>query len=233
MVKALRPVSWDTFQPRNEPLVKNCHGRLAYGFFFLHSVYPNPVCQGAQGCRLRESPIMNQTRLEAEVEPVPAGSSLVVASAGPKPSQAGIAFGKGCPSVVRRLGACLFFVALPALSVIAWGYVRFGSASAMVAVLSGHSLAVSPGVQHLGKVSGGEHRTTRFAVRNLTSRTVRILGASSHCGCVVVSDLPLDVRAGTSPAGTSGSSQLESTSRVPTRTAANDSQKRVDRAVFI
>lgn len=73
--------------------------------------------------------------------------------------------------------------------------VYFGSVPAFTAALRGETFVIEPGQIDLGSVRMGEAHTGTFTIRNLSSKPIRVVGATANCTCVSTNDLPLTVAA--------------------------------------
>jgi len=91
------------------------------------------------------------------------------------------------PAAGASLLLALFFFALQCL---------FGSALAGLAYLGGYSLVASPSSVDLGQIAPGERREFEVTLKNLGSRSIKIIGARSSCTCIATHGLPRDVDSG-------------------------------------
>ncbi len=90
----------------------------------------------------------------------------------------------------------LVFASLGGVAVTGWGLLKFGSLGATLAFFHGHVLYAGLGSKNLGKIPVNKPVSVSFQVKNLTSQTVKVLGAETSCGCITVSDLPVKIGAG-------------------------------------
>jgi hypothetical protein len=72
----------------------------------------------------------------------------------------------------------------------------FGSFDAALAHLRGERIAVQPHFVDVGTASIGELHEVHVRIANYTEGSVRLLGGTSDCSCVVTKDLPMTIRAG-------------------------------------
>jgi dolichol-phosphate mannosyltransferase len=86
-------------------------------------------------------------------------------------------------------------VVLPLLlaGVVLW----FGSLDAGVGYLSGETVLVDRVAKFGGRLTPGSMAEGEWRLKNVSRKTVRILGARNSCRCVVVEDLPLSIEPGT------------------------------------
>ena len=77
-------------------------------------------------------------------------------------------------------------------------YLWFGSLSAAMAFGRGEPVAVSPGLVDVGEGEGGEACSGEATVTNYTAETVRVVGGTDDCSCVVRGDLPVTLNPGES-----------------------------------
>ncbi len=96
--------------------------------------------------------------------------------------------------VLTAAGLAVVLVA----AVLAVGYFRYGDLPSFLAVLRGDELMVS--VRKLPEEADGnsEQHTFNVSVRNLTSRSFRVLGINDNCDCITVEGIPAAVGAGES-----------------------------------
>lgn len=73
------------------------------------------------------------------------------------------------------------------------GLTGFVSYQNFLRSLRGEFLETSPRVVDLGETILGERKTTHLQVTNHSETTVRVVGGSASCGCMVYEDLPLEV----------------------------------------
>ncbi len=73
---------------------------------------------------------------------------------------------------------------------VTYGHQRFGSPRAAWAYARGERILIDGRTQDLGEVRSGETRKVRYALTNLSSRPVRILGSRMSCTCTVAESLP-------------------------------------------
>ncbi len=72
----------------------------------------------------------------------------------------------------------------------------FGSPFDALAFARGESIVVRPSMVLLAPAAPGEPRVGKCAVRNLSGRTVRLIGSDACCGCRVTSGVPSAVGPG-------------------------------------
>ncbi len=77
-----------------------------------------------------------------------------------------------------------------------WAWLRFGSAKWALACLRGEMLVLDPGTIDLGPCRDGETRAVQFRVRNLSSRPVRLLGATATCRCIAAPNVGFPIEIG-------------------------------------
>jgi hypothetical protein len=84
--------------------------------------------------------------------------------------------------------ACIGGGALLLAAPLAWGYWQFGSLASTLAYLNGERLLVDPATPSFGVAKRGEERDVQVTIRNRTGKDVKILGAKSTCGCMVMAE---------------------------------------------
>ena len=96
----------------------------------------------------------------------------------------------------RWLRAPVLIAAIGAICLALFGTWRYGSPSAAILVIRGYALAVSPAHQSLAEATAMENVRVPFAVRNLKSVPVTIVGCKTSCRCTGLPDLPVTISAG-------------------------------------
>ncbi len=71
-------------------------------------------------------------------------------------------------------------------AVAVWGYIQFGSLPIALAYLQGSRMIVDPATLPVGAGRAGEQQQVEVRVANLTDSPIRLLGASSSCGCTLI-----------------------------------------------
>jgi hypothetical protein len=94
-------------------------------------------------------------------------------------------------AAVRFLATTLGLALLIATILFSAGAARYGSFNNCLAAMRGEALVVVPAVVDLGSVSEQTSKVATFQVRNLTGKSISILGASTSCGCVATGDFPV------------------------------------------
>ena len=73
---------------------------------------------------------------------------------------------------------------------------QFGSAEAALAYYRGERLSVLPRLVDVGEGFPGDDRTENIQLVNHTDRSIRVVGGTSDCSCIVTHDLPIAIPAG-------------------------------------
>ena len=79
---------------------------------------------------------------------------------------------------------------------MAVGVYRFGSIGSAVAYLRGDELIPDAYSKSFGVVTRGVDGSVEFHLKNWGDESIKVLRARSACGCVVASDLPVDIMPG-------------------------------------
>ena len=77
-------------------------------------------------------------------------------------------------------------------------YLMSGDARVGWAYLRGDALIVSPASIDLGRIPPAERQDFEISVKNIASRPIKIVGASSTCTCLAIDGLPKTIAAGQS-----------------------------------
>ena len=77
-------------------------------------------------------------------------------------------------------------------------YFLFGDVRVGWAHLRGDALIVSPASIDLGRIPPAERQDFKISVKNIASRPIKIVGASSTCTCIASDGLPKTIEAGQS-----------------------------------
>ena len=78
--------------------------------------------------------------------------------------------------------------------VIGGGYLLWkDDLDAALAQLRGEAVTVEPAVTDVGEGTAGEKRTFSVQLNNRSAKTVRILGGTTTCSCIVTEDLPVTI----------------------------------------
>jgi hypothetical protein len=83
-----------------------------------------------------------------------------------------------------------FFFMLAVFGEVIWMY---GSVYETLLSIRGESLVVDPSLTELGAIHSGETRSFAVSLTNYNNHPVRIIGGTSDCNCIAISDLPLVV----------------------------------------
>jgi len=106
------------------------------------------------------------------------------------------------PGWLRRImGNCAVVAAALTLAIaVVLGIlvIWLGSWKAGMAWAKGHSVYVLADPVAVHDAPGGSRVVTAIRLRNVSTRPVRVLGGRSDCSCVLVEELPFDLRAGES-----------------------------------
>lgn len=70
--------------------------------------------------------------------------------------------------------------------ILSYGHWRFGSPHAALGALLGDSLLVDSPSKSFGEISAGEEARTQFQLTNNHHKPVRIIGAETDCGCLLI-----------------------------------------------
>lgn len=82
--------------------------------------------------------------------------------------------------------------------VVGTGRVYFGSVSAALSYLQSERLLADHKVHSLGDLVIGSKQKFSFGLRNMTGRSVRLLGARTSCSCALLKELPEELENGES-----------------------------------
>lgn len=74
---------------------------------------------------------------------------------------------------------------------LVWVAVNFDSPHDALLYLRGVRVVLGPEVVSIGTAPAGETRQVTFRIRNLSSKSVTIIGATQTCTCVTADDLPI------------------------------------------
>ncbi len=77
-------------------------------------------------------------------------------------------------------------------------YLKFGDTRVAWAYLRGDALVVFPASVDLGRIPPAERQDFEISVKNIASRPITIIGASSTCTCLATDGLPKTIDAGQS-----------------------------------
>jgi hypothetical protein len=94
--------------------------------------------------------------------------------------------------------AAFLFVGVVAFLAVLIGssYILFGSTDAALAYFRGERLSIRPRLVDVGEGVPGEDRTESIDLVNRTDQSIRVVGGTSDCSCIVTKDLPISVPAG-------------------------------------
>jgi hypothetical protein len=95
----------------------------------------------------------------------------------------------------RRLAPPLAGIILIVAGVLSWCALNFSSPGDAVLYLKGARLIIEPATVSLGQGRAGEELAGTFTARNLSSKPIMIMGASTTCDCVATEGLPVSIRA--------------------------------------
>jgi hypothetical protein len=95
------------------------------------------------------------------------------------------------PSRLLATTGLLAVVALCAAA--AWYCQRCGSIANALEALQGRPIVVDARVKSFGEVEEGSRVRVEFRLRNVSHRTVRVLGGMTTCTCTMLGDLPLSI----------------------------------------
>lgn len=99
------------------------------------------------------------------------------------------------PGLLGDLALHSRFVLPILLAASLWMY---GSPRSAIDYIAGKSVLVRSQQRFAGQVTPDETATTAFELRNVASRSIRVLGAKASCRCVAIDDLPLTLEPGES-----------------------------------
>jgi hypothetical protein len=91
------------------------------------------------------------------------------------------------------VGAWLSGIAGVILGCAAWSLINFGSLRLGWLYASGARVLVDPSVVTIWNARPGERRVVYFQIRNLTTRSVEVLGLRKSCECISTDSLPLSL----------------------------------------
>ena len=77
-----------------------------------------------------------------------------------------------------------------------WSYANFGDIRSSWFYLNGYHLIAEEYQVELGKVVAGESVPVTFRLKNLTGKTVFLLGIKSDCSCLATAELPIEIPGG-------------------------------------
>jgi hypothetical protein len=123
-----------------------------------------------------------------------AAIALLLVSRPPTPSITRLRFADVRSSM--RLSAIPLTAIAILLALTAIGSFTYGSPAAALAKLRGESLTVEPSYVDFGDGKAGEMLEATVTVYNWTDQSVRLIGGTLHCSCVVTNDLPITISAG-------------------------------------
>jgi len=103
-------------------------------------------------------------------------------------------FWKGALGVFSYFSAAVLLLFL----ILASASFYFGSLSAAIAQIRGHSVSIDPPLVQLGLAGKGELRFATLKVTNLSAHSVRVVGGSRDCLLDATKNLPLMIEAGES-----------------------------------
>ncbi len=95
-------------------------------------------------------------------------------------------------SILATIGIAAVLLSLAA----GFGRYRFGSTSAALAYLRGAHIFVPVPVATLTDAKAGSQVTASFALTNLASFPVTLVGSTTSCSCTVLDDLPMTLAVG-------------------------------------
>ena len=73
---------------------------------------------------------------------------------------------------------------------------HYGSIRAFIAKCRGETFVVAPEAVDLGTVESSTESSAVFTIRNISSKSIDVVGARTACSCVVASGLPIAVAPG-------------------------------------
>jgi hypothetical protein len=94
----------------------------------------------------------------------------------------------------RILGVSAVFAVV--LVAAGFGYWRFGSTTNAVSYLNGEYILADRTVAQLGSVDPGKVFDVTFNLTNVSSKSIRLVGANCACSCLVPRSVPLDLPGG-------------------------------------
>lgn len=94
--------------------------------------------------------------------------------------------------IARTVGVTAVLVA----GLAAFGVLRYGSTRHAMAALRGTPLVADADVKGFGRLRIGESAAVDFELRNMTGRTIHVLGARTSCSCVSPGPVPFDLPPG-------------------------------------
>ena len=94
-----------------------------------------------------------------------------------------------------RWAITLTLVVVGLLGSAAWARLGFGSISAALAYLDGDHLVVDASSRSFGTTVAGGDPEVVFVLKNVSRRSVQIVGVSASCTCLIPSPVPLTIAA--------------------------------------
>lgn len=82
------------------------------------------------------------------------------------------------------------------LIVAGFGFWRFGSTANAVAYLNGEYILADHTVEQLGPVDPGKVFDVTFNLTNVSSESIRLVGANFSCSCLLPPSMPMDFPGG-------------------------------------
>jgi hypothetical protein len=104
--------------------------------------------------------------------------------------------GKEGRSFARRTLPVAAGIAAVVAACAGWAFLRFGSLRDAWLYAGGARVVIDRSALALPTGKVGDTQTAEFRLRNLTSRPVKVLGATVSCDCVTTEGLPAEVAAG-------------------------------------
>jgi len=89
-------------------------------------------------------------------------------------------------------------VMVPVLSVLTFFFYSnwwYGDPLALVGVIKGQSLFISPAIKSVGEIRGGTRFSASFQLLNLTSAPITVIGAEMCCGTRALTRMPFTIPA--------------------------------------
>jgi hypothetical protein len=86
--------------------------------------------------------------------------------------------------------------ALITSAILALGYVHFGSLRVAFAYLRGERLISSSRLIECGALQPGAERDLEFSICNFTAASIKLLGATPTCGCIITDQVPASIAPG-------------------------------------